>query len=126
NGLCIVTVAGLLTYCIYNRTRNLGASLLTLFAFYWGAYQQLLVVRPQLGGMVCFAAVFMMVTSKRWRSWYLIAIPVVFAFWANLHGSFFVGLLMLGAMTVGQALEVWRRSRKLKFAFLDPTFRSLL
>lgn len=126
NGLCIVTVAGLLSYCIYNRTCNLGASLLTLFAFYWGAYQQLLVVRPQLGGMVCFAAVFMMVTSKRWRRWYLVAIPVVFAFWANLHGSFFVGLLMLGAMTVGQALDVWRRSRKLKLALLDSTFRNLL
>jgi len=126
NGLCIVTAAGLLTYAVYARTQNLGASLLTLFAFYGVSYQQFLVVRPQLGGIVCFALVFVMATSFRWRKAYTVAIPLVFALWANLHGSFFMGLLMLGALTVGRALDVLLKTKKLKFVFAEQQVRRLL
>jgi len=126
NGLGLVLVAGLLSFSVYARTGNLGASLVTLVTFYWGTYQQILVVRPQLAGLVCFTAVLCMVTSARWRKWYVVAIPVIFALWANLHGSFIVGLAMLGAMTLGRALDVFRRTRHLKFVFADRGVRGLL
>lgn len=125
NGLGIVLVAGLLSFCVYGRTRSLAAALLTLGLFYWGSYQQLLVVRPQLAGLVCFTAVFMMAASARWRRWYLFAIPAVFALWANLHGSFIVGLAMMGAFTVGRFLDVYRRTRSAKRALADRTARGL-
>ena len=33
--------------------------------------------------------------------WMLAAIPLLFALWANLHGGFIAGLLLIGAVTVG-------------------------
>jgi hypothetical protein len=125
NALGVVALAGIFTFAVYSRTRNLGAALLTLVAIYVGSYQQLLVFRPQLAGMVCFAAVFAMGTASRWRSWYLLAIPVVFAFWANLHGSFIMGLGLLGALTVGRAADVLVRTRKWKYVFAERGVRGL-
>ncbi len=125
NALGIVTVGGLLTFAVFQRTNNLGASLLTLVAFYWGSYQQLLVVRPQLFGMVCFALVFVLATAPRWKRWKVVAIPLVFMVWANVHGSFIVGFVALGALTVGRAIDVYLRTRKCKFVFADSQTRGL-
>lgn len=126
NALCIVAVAGLLAYSVYGRTHNLGAALLTLVAFYWGTYQQLLVVRPQLAGMVCFALVFTMATSSRWRNWYTWAIPATFVVWANTHGSFIVGLGLLGTLAAGRAIDIFLRTGKLKFVFAERGLRGLI
>ncbi|WP_437226209.1 hypothetical protein SH661x_004465 [Planctomicrobium sp. SH661] len=126
NGLFIVTAAGLLTFCVYGRTGSLAAALLTLAAYYWGSYQQLLVVRPQLAGLVCFTAVFMMATSARWRNWYVAAIPLTFALWANVHGSFVVGILMLGALIVGRGLDILRRTRNWRYLFAERGMRGLV
>jgi hypothetical protein len=40
--------------------------------------------------------------------WMLAAIPLLFALWANLHGGFIAGLLLVGAVTVG----LWIDSRR--------------
>jgi hypothetical protein len=82
-------------------------------------------VRPQLAGLVCFTLVFMMTTAPVWRRWYVWAIPVIFACWSNLHGSFIMGLGLLGAMTAGRAVDVWLRTKKLKYVFAEQTVRSL-
>ncbi len=126
NGLGIATVAGLLMFGVFRRTRNVGAALVTLLAFYWGSYQQILVVRPQLAGMVCFAVVFMMVTAPQWKRWFPLAIAAVFAVWANVHGSFIVGLAMLGAMLTGRIVDVLLRTKELKFVFAETKIRGLL
>src|SRR5690606_17362526 len=44
---CVIAAGALLAFSILRRTGNSGAALLTLAAFYWGTYQQILVVRPQ-------------------------------------------------------------------------------
>lgn len=121
----ILLVSSLLTGAVYFRTRSHWFALLTFALFYWCDYQQLIIVRPQLAGMVCFAAVFVMATSVRWRTWYLAAIPLTFAIWANLHGSFIVGLVMLGALLVGRALDVLRRSRNWKMIFSETRTRQI-
>lgn len=126
NGLCIVLAAGTLSFCVLARTRNLGAALLTLAVFYWGSYQQLLVVRPQLAGMVCFSLVFMMAAAVRWRKWFVLAIPLTFAVWANTHGSFIVGLTLLAAFTVGRALDLWLRTKNVRQVFAETGLRGLV
>ena len=40
--------------------------------------------------------------------WAPLAILVLFALWANLHGGFVAGLLLLGLATVGLAIDHWR------------------
>lgn len=121
----ITFVAATLAFTLYARTRQPWIALLSVVLFYWCDYQQLLIVRPQLAGLACFAAVFAMASSFRWRRWYLFAIPVVFALWANLHGSFIVGLAMLGALTVGRAIDVLRRTRSVKSMLAESRVQQL-
>lgn len=122
----ITLVMSLLSFTVYLRTGSIWASLSALFVCQWLEYHQLLIVRPQLAGMVCFASVFAMVTSSRWRPWYAWTIPAVFLVWANVHGSFIMGLLLLGAVCVGRACDVWLRTRNMKFVLADRATRKLL
>lgn len=65
---------------------------LTLAAFVVSA--PALALRPQLGGMALFAVTLLLVADRRAhpRLW---AIPILVAVWANVHGSFFLGPLVL-------------------------------
>ena len=55
-----------------------------------------LALRPQLLGMACFAIVLLLVTARRDHPRLIWAVPLVVAVWANLHGSFFLGPVVLG------------------------------
>jgi hypothetical protein len=44
--------------------------------------------------------------GPRW--WVGLAIVALFAIWANLHGGFIAGLLLLGLATIGFAIDHWR------------------
>ena len=77
--------------------RGLGArraSWLTLAAFIVAA--PALALRPQLLGMACFAIVLLLVADRREHPARLWLIPAIVVLWANLHGSFFLGPLVLG------------------------------
>lgn len=60
--------------------------------------------RPLLFGLVFFALT-MLVVERRRQPWLLI--PIVWA-WVNSHGSFPLGLLWLGAVVVGEAIDTRR------------------
>ena len=70
------------------------AAVLSLIAFVVAA--PALALRPQLLGMVCFVAVLLLVVDRRDHPQRLWLAPVIVAIWANLHGSFFLGPLVLG------------------------------
>jgi hypothetical protein len=46
--------------------------------------------------------------ARRHRWWALPAILGLFALWANLHGGFIAGFLLLGLTTAGLAIDHWR------------------
>jgi hypothetical protein len=46
--------------------------------------------------------------ERRPRWWVGLAIVALFALWANLHGGFIAGLLLLGLVTIGLAIDHWR------------------
>ena len=61
--------------------------------------------RPQLFGMVCFGALLWLVATRRRkpaRLW--LAVPITLL-WANLHGSFFIALLLLALAWVQDRAE---------------------
>lgn len=122
----ITFVAASLAITLYRRTQQPWIALLSVFFFYWCDYQQLLIVRPQLVGLACFTAVFVLATSYHTKKWTLFAIPAIFAIWANFHGSFIVGIALLGALTVGRAIDLFRRTRKWKAVFAETRTRHLL
>ena len=100
-GLVVVRAAlvGLLFGLLFLACRLRGADLrraawLTLGAFFVSAVA--LALRPQLFGMVLLAATLVMVAGRRRWPRLLWLVPVVVAVWANLHGSFFLGPVVVG------------------------------
>jgi len=93
--------------------------LVAITAFYFPGL--LAVVHPRAAGftvaifslLVTLLAVVWRVRSdpgsRRSTPWLAgLAIVVLFALWANLHGGFIAGLLLLGLLTVGFAIDHWR------------------
>lgn len=100
-GLVVLRAAlvGLIFGCLLliGVRRGLGArraAWLTLAAFLVAS--PALALRPQLLGMACFASVLLLVSERRDHPGRLWLVPIVVAVWANLHGSFFLGPLVLG------------------------------
>jgi hypothetical protein len=61
--------------------------------------------RPQLMGLVCFAALMFLLRASAERPRILMAVPVLIVVWANLHASFALGL---GVSAIACA-ELWLR-----------------
>ncbi|MBI1312243.1 hypothetical protein GC176_13220 [bacterium] len=114
---------GILTARVYDRTRSgLIATLvcgMTLFV----EWQQLMIVRPQCAGFLFFAVLVSVLLRREWArsNWWLV--PAMFALWANMHGSFAIGLALLACFAVGRACDVLFRTRSLRGVFRDRKFR---
>ncbi len=64
--------------------------------------------RPQVVGEVLFAAMLLALSRPVLSRRAMILIPTVFVLWANLHGSYAVGLVLLGAVLLGRVFTVGR------------------
>jgi hypothetical protein len=85
--------------CLFAIGRRAGlgsrlAALLTLVAFAVSAVA--LALRPQLLAVAIFAIVLLLVADRRSHPRRLWAVPILVLVWANVHGSFFFGPLVLG------------------------------
>lgn len=93
------TLVGLLFGLVFAACRIRGADLrraawLTLGAFIVSAVA--LSLRPQLFGMVLLALTLVIVAGRqRWPRAIWLVVPIV-AVWANIHGSFFLGPVVVG------------------------------
>lgn len=69
--------------------------------------------RAQLLALPLFAATTLLLHLRHRRPLALLALPPIFLIWTNVHGSFALGLLLLGLFLVGDAAEelVLRRGR---------------
>lgn len=124
--LSITAAAAALLLTCYFRTGRPFVSVAGLVVFLWVDWQQLIVVRPQLAGLAAFLILLGILQARRWRTGYWYAVPLLFVAWANLHGSFVVGLGLLAATFTGRACDVWRRSRRLGAVLHDRRTRRLL
>ena len=126
HALAIVACLGILTFWMHRRTRSIPWTIDGLFIFTALNWFQFQIVRPQMAGFVCFLIVLALLSAPRWRPFYAAAIPLTFAVWANLHGSFVVGLALMGFACLGRGIDVWRRTRRLATAIRDRRLRRLL
>jgi hypothetical protein len=82
----------------------------------------LAIIHPRAAGFTLLLfAVLMVVILAAWRLdsrrgegtnvplWALALVPLLFALWANLHGGFIAGLLLVGLVTAGLAIDRRRR-----------------
>lgn len=123
NALSITVMAALVLYSGYRRSRNVPLALAGLGLWLWGCWQHLTIVRPQLAGMLCFLLLFALLTTRRRRAWHWIAVPTLFAAWANLHGSFPVGLLLLAGFAAGRSLDLAVRCGEFRAVQRDSQVR---
>ena len=122
---CISVSAALLGRSLLKRS-GATAAVLGVAAAAWINWWPLTILRPQLAGLICFTLLFVWLTSPQWRRWYWAAVPALFALWSNLHGSFPVGLLLIGALCAGRWIDVLWRTRRWEYAWRDRTARRLL
>lgn len=141
-GLFTLTVW--LTYVLIARTcylqtrKPLLSTLVTMAAVGIG-WSRISTIRPENFALLLFAALLLLLVGRRvrrdesvladdtrgdWKLW--LGIPVIFALWANLHGSFFCGLALLGCNLLGRVGEVLWNERSVRAVLLDREVRRLL
>lgn len=67
-------------------------------------------IRPQLFGMLCAALTLLAISDLLTKRTPLFWLPVLFALWANLHGSVLMGIAMLGLFAIGMTYEIWKEA----------------
>ncbi|WP_298859722.1 hypothetical protein [uncultured Gimesia sp.] len=119
----ITMCMGLLLYRVHKRTDSFLWGLVCVAGFLLCDWKQLGIVRPQLAGLLCFVLLFTVLNARKWRGSYWFLITGLFVLWANLHGSFPVGLGLIGCFLVGRAMDVGRKSGSWKAMFRDTVTR---
>lgn len=131
-GLQLLYAAGvtcccsLLAWRMWRQTKSGPFVLISIGVFLAVGWQHLAIVRPQLAGLACFTSLFVLLTARRWSRINWVLVPLLFALWANLHGSFLVGIALLAAYCVGRGCDVLRRTDKFSAVVRDPDFRRYL
>jgi hypothetical protein len=102
-------------------------------------WNRISTIRPENFATLLFVALLWLLTERRarrddsiraddtvgdWKLW--VGIPVIFALWANLHGSFAIGVALLGCCWIGRLLEVAWHERSFAAVFADREGRRLL
>lgn len=119
----LLVVAGYALSSVYSgnlKVAFLGGLITWLFATVG------LSIRPQIIGYLFLVALLLLIHlgQSRDRRWFLV-LPPMFAIWVNCHGSFFLGLIVLGATMICSFAELqwgqivsrrWTKDRRKTFA----------
>ncbi len=106
-GCALLTVSPVLAS---RHRQRIPAAICGASVFLAVGWQQLLIIRPQLAGLACFAGLLALLHDPRPSTRRVIVVGIVMGFWANLHGSFVIGWLLLGSHVVGRAVDRFRRT----------------
>lgn len=106
-GLC----AALIILLTFSTLRRIGARLLP--ATCWTVVMVVALLswlgpRPEIAALALFAAVIW--AQERWlkrRGGSIWLLPLLFGLWANLHGSFVVGIAVTALLLAGESFAAW-------------------
>lgn len=108
----ILACVGIIGYAVGCQS---GSGILASAAagcFLWINWQQFLIVRPQTVGLFFYCLLFCLLQLRFDRFRIIqVAICLLFLLWVNLHGSFTMGLFLIGITGMGRladdAMRVW-------------------
>ena len=83
-------------------------------------------VRPQNISLLFLAILSMILYQKNIWQRYRFLLPLLFLIWANLHGGFAIGLVILGIFIFGQMLEKRQFEKKDGLVFFLSLFATLI
>lgn len=119
----IALALGLLLHRIYDRSRSGLFASLAFGLLLWIEWKQLAIVRPQIAGFLLFCGLLSTLLKRKWSKANWVLIPGMMALWANLHGSFIVGLGLLACFVAGRAIDILRRTGKPRALLHDGKLR---
>lgn len=123
HAIAITICTALLASRCYQVTRHGWFSAIAVVGFLGLAWGPLSILRPQLAGLACFVVLLFRLSSRRLHRSDWIVIPLLFVAWANLHGSFPLGLLLLGCVVMGRSIDVFRRTGSWQAVIADNRVR---
>ncbi|HNT73740.1 MAG TPA: hypothetical protein PKH77_01835 [Anaerolineae bacterium] len=106
NALLLLTYT-LLGYEAQRRTRSGRLAALTVLLAYLMTINNV-IVRPQNWSWPVFALYLTLLSRYHdgaLKKGWLLLLPVLMAFWVNVHGAFVLGIVLIGAFCVGMGLE---------------------
>jgi hypothetical protein len=115
---CIVSCCVALVAVICRNQRGTVPALVGMAALVATQWFQWQIIRPQIAGQLAFALLLWLLSARRYHFATLMATTGLFVFWANLHGSFAIGIAVIVLMVAGRAIDLWRRSGA-SFRILD-------
>jgi len=121
--LLAVAAAGVMMLALHARGVPPAWSIALGVASHFLALPIVGTMRPQSFAPLLFAALLLGLARVERSRLPLFWAPAVMALWANLHGSFLMGLVVLGLWTIGQLYEARRATGSWQQAFADPLVR---
>jgi hypothetical protein len=114
NSLTLALTMALLVHLCWRASGSLGlASAMGVFTFF--GLWQVLTIRPQTFSFLLFVLLYQVLDRAGKRPAWLVVAPPVMALWANLHGAFPAGLILIGAFL---AAATWENGRARHWRFL--------
>src|SRR5262245_39098259 len=101
NSAALALAMGLLFRLARRRSGSAAAACAACLLAFFGLWQ-LLIIRPQTLSLLLFVVLLNVLDGAARRPWLLAVPPLILALWVNLHGGFPVGLVLMGAFTLGE------------------------
>jgi hypothetical protein len=128
----VVVLFGVMAFARSGRRRFAMLMAVSLVAAMW---PWLTIARPEVFGLACFASLLLIATSlernsevadSRLPAWLWLAVPALFALWANLDGTVVLGVGFFGLLAIGQCVDGWRKHGQLTTALRNGNVQSII
>jgi hypothetical protein len=111
NSLVLALMIGLVVWQCQRATGSLLVADMVGALVFFGIWQTL-IIRPQTFSLLLFMLLSLVLSYAAERPRLLLCAPPIMALWANMHGGFPIGLVLIGAHALGAFIDAgWRRGR---------------
>ncbi len=119
NSVVLTLAAAVLVWVCRRRGASVAVAAAVGVCAFAGIWQTLLI-RPQSVSLLFFVVLYAILMEAEHRRWLLVFPPIILALWANVHGGFPIGLLLLAAFGFATLAERASIALRRKFFIAVP------